>query len=101
VATRKTTAGKNSNEKKAEDVSEFLDRLEHPLKPEIQAVRQIILGANDQIREEIEDPSGELEWIAKDRGAAKFRSMSDVMSKRPALEDIVNQWIESMKEKQQ
>jgi len=143
VVTRKTTAGKNAD-KKTEDVNGFMDRLQHPLKPEIEAVRQIILGANDQIREEIkwnapsfyveehfatfnlharefvhvvfhtgakvkdnngegikiEDPSGLLEWLAKDRCAAKFYSMSDVTSKRAAVEDVVNRWIESMKEKQ-
>ena len=143
MATSKTTASKQSNAKKAEDVSEFMNRLQHPLKPEIEAVRQIILGANDRIREEIkwnapsfavedhfatfnlraekfvhvifhtgakvkqnngegikiEDPSGLLEWIAKDRGAVKFHSMSDVTSKRAALEELVNQWIESMNAK--
>lgn len=34
-------------------VIDLINRLEHPLKPEIKALRQIILNANDQIREEI------------------------------------------------
>jgi len=141
VTTSKTTASKQSGAKKAEDVSEFMNRLQHPLKPEIEAVRQIILGANDRIREEIkwnapsfavedhfatfnlraeefvhvifhtgarakanggeamqvDDPSGLLEWIAKDRGAVKLYGMGDVTSKRAALEALVNQWIEKMK----
>ena len=141
MTTSKTTASKQSGAKKAEDVSEFMNRLQHPLKPEIEAVRQIILGANDRIREEIKwnapsfavedhfatfnlraeefvhvifhtgakgkvnngegikvtDPSGLLEWIAKDRGAVKLYGMGDVTSKRAALEALVNQWIEKMK----
>jgi len=140
VAPKKKTASKGSNTKTGESVSEFMRRLQHPLKPEIEAVRQIILGANDQIGEEIKwnapsfyvkehfatfnlhtrefvhsifhmgakvkdngaegmkikDPFGLLEWIAKDRCAAKFYNMSDVTSKRAALEDIVNQWIKRM-----
>ena len=43
----------NSAQKKAESVSEFMQRLEHPLKLEIEALRQVILGANDQIGEDI------------------------------------------------
>jgi hypothetical protein len=34
-------------------VSEFLRELEHPLKPEIEAVRRIILGVSPEIREGI------------------------------------------------
>jgi hypothetical protein len=130
--------------KKTEEVSEFIKGLQHPLKPEIEAVRQIILGANDRIREEIkwnapsfyveehfatfnlrardfvqvilhrgakvqsakaelfeiEDPSGLLEWLAKDRGTIKFHGLSDVASKRAAFEGIINRWIEAMQEKQ-
>jgi len=140
VATKKKTASKGSNTKKVENASELVRRLQHPLKPEIEAVRQIILGANDQIGEEIKwnapsfyvkehfatfnlhsrefvqvifhtgakmkdnsaegmkikDPSGVLEWIAKDRGAAKFYNMSDVTSRRAALGDVVKQWIKRM-----
>jgi hypothetical protein len=36
-----------------DSVAEFLRRLDHPLKKEIVAVRQIILGLNPAIREEI------------------------------------------------
>ena len=34
-------------------VIDFLDKLKHPLKPEIEAVRQIILGVSPSIREGI------------------------------------------------
>jgi len=50
---RKKTASKGSKTKRVENVSEFMRRLKHPRKPEIEAVRQIILGANDQIEEGI------------------------------------------------
>ena len=34
-------------------VIDFLDKLEHPLKPEIETIRQIILGVSPTIREGI------------------------------------------------
>jgi hypothetical protein len=37
----------------AQQVKEFLDQLEHPLKKEILAVRKIILGANKELTEQI------------------------------------------------
>lgn len=37
----------------ATDVGAFMRSLEHPLKAEVEALRQIILNANEQIREEI------------------------------------------------
>jgi hypothetical protein len=43
--------GKKPND--AEQVSSFMDRLEHPLKAEIEAVRQIIKNADPQISERI------------------------------------------------
>lgn len=36
-----------------EQVLEFLEKLEHPLKPEIEEVRKIILNSNNQISEHI------------------------------------------------
>jgi hypothetical protein len=46
-------AGARKSSKKAETVSAYMQRLEHPLKAEIEALRQVILGANDRIGEEI------------------------------------------------
>ena len=34
-------------------VDEFMSQLEHPLKPEIEALRAVILGADPRIREEV------------------------------------------------
>jgi hypothetical protein len=143
MTVKKKAASKGSNKKKAEDVGEFMRKLEHPLKSELEAVRRIILGANAQIREgikwnapsfyineyfatinvrgvsgrdcvmiifhrgarvkdnsaeglEIKDPTGLLEWLAKDRCAVKLYDMSDVNSKKAALEGVVKQWIEGM-----
>lgn len=39
----------NRNEK----VDGYMDKLDHPLKAEIQAIREIILGASDKITEDI------------------------------------------------
>ncbi|HKQ72280.1 MAG TPA: DUF1801 domain-containing protein [Blastocatellia bacterium] len=143
MSAKKSEASKGSKKKKVEDVDEFMRELERPLKPEIEAVRRIILGADARIREgikwnapsfyineyfatinargvsgrdcvliifhrgakvkddssevlEINDPTGLLEWLARDRCAAKFYDMSDVNSKKAALEDIVKQWIKGM-----
>jgi len=43
----------NSKVNKLGTVDEYMNQLEHPLKAEIEVLRQIILSANDQIREEI------------------------------------------------
>jgi hypothetical protein len=143
MSAKKNAASKSAKTKKAQDVGEFMRKLEHPLKPEIEAVRRIILGADAQIREgikwnapsfyineyfatvnargvsgrecvliifhrgakvkdhsaeglEIKDPTGLLEWLAEDRCAVKFYDMSEVNSKKAALEDIIRQWIKGM-----
>jgi len=41
----------------------------------------------------INDPTGLLEWLAKDRAAVKFRDMKAIKSSRAAFEKIVRQWI--------
>ena len=38
---------------RSEEVNQFIDKLEHPLKAEIEQVRAIILGLDDQITEHI------------------------------------------------
>ena len=140
---KKKAASPGSTRNKTDDVGEFMRKLEHPLKSELEVVRGIILGADPQIREdikwnapsfyvneyfatinvrgvsgrdciliilhrgarvkdnsseglEIKDPAGLLEWLASDRCAIKFYDMSDVNSKKAALEDIVRQWIKGM-----
>jgi hypothetical protein len=41
----------------------------------------------------IRDPSGLLEWLAKERCAARFHELNEVKAKQAALQDIVRQWI--------
>lgn len=113
-----------------EKVNEYMKHLEHPFKAEIEAVRQIILGANLKMKERIkwnapsfyynkadlaafhpretkfvhlvmvfpkgivEDESGLLQGNYKDRRMAYFYDMNDVLSKKEALEKVVNRWVE-------
>jgi uncharacterized protein YdeI (YjbR/CyaY-like superfamily) len=113
----------------AEKVNEFMNKLEHPLKTEIEAVRKIIMNANSKIQERIKwnapsyyfkkdmaafnprakdyvhlififhdgiminDRSGILEGDYKDRRMVKLYDMADVMSKKAALQKLVNDWI--------
>jgi hypothetical protein len=137
----KTVKAKTSaSETSTEAVEEYINTLDHPLKAELEAVRQIILGVNKEIAEgikwnapsfyfkdwfattglrskdfvhvvfhtgakvkasatqgvAIDDPSGLLEWHAKDRCSAKFYDMKDVKAKKAALQDIVKQWLKHM-----
>jgi len=123
----------------ANEVDEFMRKLDHPLKAELEAVRAIILGASPEISEGIKwnapsfrlneyfatinirkdeilvilhlgakvkdnstagltisDPTGLLEWLAKDRAAVKFRDMKALKPSRAAFENIVRQWIAYM-----
>jgi hypothetical protein len=50
-------------------------------------------GATTALPGQISDPDRLLEWLAKDRCAAKFRDLNEVKAKRAALQDIVRQWI--------
>ncbi len=54
AAARKRTAGRSSDRSQTDPaVTEFLRELDHPLKSEIEAVRQIVLGVSPEIREGI------------------------------------------------
>ncbi|MBI4716845.1 MAG: DUF1801 domain-containing protein [Planctomycetes bacterium] len=120
------------------EVVEFLRRLDHPLKPALEAVREAILDADPGINEgikwnapsfhftdyfatanlrrkdtfvrvvfhrgatardntteglKVDDPAGLLDWHAKDRCSACFRSLEDLRAKRATLQTIVRQWI--------
>ncbi len=44
----------------------------------------------------IRDPSGLLEWLAKERCAARFYDLKEVKAKKAALQGIVRQWIAHM-----
>jgi hypothetical protein len=137
---KKSAPGKSSKEPTGADaVDAYLAELDHPLKPVIEEVRKIILGANPAIQEgikwnapsfhfkdwfataglqskdfvrlilhmgakvkdnskgiQIDDPSGLLEWLAKERCMATFHDGKDVRSKKSALAAIVKQWIKQM-----
>jgi hypothetical protein len=54
MATRKTSARKSVSSVNGTDaVNEFMEKLEHPLKSEMEAVRTVILSANEKITEGI------------------------------------------------
>jgi hypothetical protein len=115
----------------------FLSELDHPLKKEVETVRQIILGVSPEIREgikwnapsflttdhfatfnlrtqdrirlilhtgakvkatakqgmKLEDPTGMVEWLAKDRCLVTLGNGKDIQARRAALESIVREWI--------
>ena len=119
-------------------VTAFLATLEHPSKPDIEAVRKIILSAHPDIGEgikwnapsfrtseffatfnlrakgciqlifhtgakvretapdglHVDDPTGLLEWLAKDRASVTFSGGKDIVSKRTALKAMVREWIQ-------
>lgn len=123
----------------ANEVDDFMRKLDHPLKAELGAVRSILLGVSPEIIEGIKwnapsfrvqewfatvnirkdvvlvilhlgakvkdnstagltirDPTGLLEWLAKDRALVKFPDMKAIQSGRKAFEGIVRQWIARM-----
>ncbi|MET0519598.1 MAG: DUF1801 domain-containing protein [Burkholderiaceae bacterium] len=116
-------------------VDAFMAALEHPFKAEVQALREIIVGADPMIAEGIkwnapsfrtheyfltthlrakggvglifhlgarpreqqyitvDDPTGLLHWLARDRAVALFTGPDDVAARRPALEALLRAWI--------
>ncbi len=42
----------------------------------------------------IDDPSGLLKWLAKDRASIDFTDIKHLKANQPALEHILRQWIE-------
>jgi hypothetical protein len=114
-----------------------LHELEHPRKPELEAVRQLILGVSAAIREGIKwnspsfrtadwfattnlqgrdklrlvlhagakikesattglkigDPTGLLQWLAKDRCLVTIGDSKDFFAKRVALRNVILEWI--------
>ena len=121
-----------------EVVDKFMGKLEHPLKAEIEDVRAVILGADENISEHIkwnapsfcyagedrvtfnlhsskqiqlifhrgakgredqdftfEDSTGLLKWVAADRASLILLDKQDVEAKKPALQELVVQWMKS------
>lgn len=50
---RKTATAAPKKQKPAPDVSSFMDQLVHPLKPQLEEVRALILGVDKSISEEV------------------------------------------------
>jgi hypothetical protein len=119
-------------------VDDFLDALDHPLKAEIVAVREMILASNPRVTERIKwkapsfgydgedrvtfklhpstaltlvfhrgakvkdasdfsftDPSGLLQWVAKDRATVTLRNMAEVEEHGAALIATINAWMDA------
>jgi hypothetical protein len=57
----------------------------------------LILHLGAKVRErpafQIDDPKGLIKWLAKDRAIARFSGFDDLDALRPALENVVRQWI--------
>ncbi|HSW06336.1 DUF1801 domain-containing protein [Aquabacterium sp.] len=131
-------------QQQSQAVTDFLAALDHPCKPEIEALRKIILGAHADIGEgikwnapsfrtseffatinlrakgglelifhtgakvkasatggvtdglQIDDPTGLLHWLAKDRASAMFTGLKDIDTKRTALKRLVREWIQHL-----
>ena len=60
----------------------------------------LILHLGAKVRErpafQVGDPKGLLKWLAKDRAIVTFSGFDDLTALRPALEDIVRQWIQGV-----
>lgn len=41
----------------------------------------------------IDDPTGLLKWLGKDRAQVEFSTAADLQAKLPALQDLLRQWI--------
>lgn len=41
----------------------------------------------------IDDPTGLLKWLGKDRAQVEFASSADFVAKLPALQTVIKQWI--------
>lgn len=116
--------------KDGQKVEELMAALDHPLKAEIEALRDILRHTNAKIAERVKwnapsyyyqydlaafhlrqqnfvhlivvfpkdttinDSTGLLEANHKDRREAKFYNMQDIAQKRPALEKIINTWVD-------
>jgi len=135
VAPNPKATGRGGRSDTSAAVNDFMSGLEHPFKREVEAIRQIILGADPAIEEGIkwkvpsfrtteyfatthlrtkdgigiilhlgakvrdiptipvEDPKGLLKWLAKDRAMITFTGMDEIETRKPAIENIVRQWI--------
>lgn len=121
--------------KNIDDVEGFLATLEHPHKPALLAIREVILstpgvvegikwnspsfrttewfatfhlrakagvmvilhlGAKVRVGDSIaiDDPTGLLTWLGKDRASVVFADEADVAAKRKAFAALIRRWVE-------
>ncbi len=120
-----------------EEVTKFLNDLNHPLRKEIEQLRQVVLSANAGLSENIkwngpnfcfqgqdrismriqppkqlqlifhrgvkvlvqpsetliQDKSNLLTWKTNDRAVATYKSIEEILSSKPALTKIINDWV--------
>jgi hypothetical protein len=72
------------------------DRVTFRLYPEDRV--QLVFHRGSKVRHDggdcvFDDPTGLLEWVARDRAVVALRDAEDVKAKQPALVDLVNRWI--------
>ena len=89
-------------------VDAYMERLDHPLKAEVQAVRDLIKGVDSRITEQVNGNAPSVSYLGylatfnlrptryPDRRMTYFTSMAEVEAKRPAMEALVRQWVELM-----
>lgn len=44
----------------------------------------------------IDDPAGQLEWLARDRAMVGFRDAADVQARKPAFTALIHAWIDHL-----
>lgn len=101
TTSKKKTSGKNAVKLSGpEQVTEFMNILDHPLKPEIEAVRNIILSAHPQLKEHIKWNAPSFHYQGEDRVTFNLRGKDSLLlvfhcgakvkertSKEPLFED--------------
>lgn len=60
----------------------------------VQLILHLGAKAKDgDIRQQIGDSAGLLEWLGKDRATVKFKSLADIEAKREPFAGLVRQWV--------
>lgn len=72
-----TGKGKMNQTNRSEAVNQFMQKLEHPLKAEIEAVREMILGSDPQITEQIKWNAPSFCYQGEDRVTFRLSPATD------------------------
>jgi hypothetical protein len=118
-------------------VDRLMKALDHPMKPELQRLRDLVLGADPEITEQVkwngpsfcwkgddrvtanvrgkdavmlvfhrgvkaaptddfsfDDPTGLMQWAAKDRAVVTLKSMAEIDRHAQALAELVRRWMD-------